>query len=46
MLIASIPAIAQPAKILLRWNVDRRQLKRKASASVTYLSSVARQVIK
>jgi hypothetical protein len=43
MLIASIPVFLEPAKALLRWNVDRRTLQRKASASVAFLSSVARQ---
>ncbi|WP_130217747.1 hypothetical protein [Bradyrhizobium genosp. SA-3] len=44
MLIGSIPAIVAPAKVLLRWNASRRKLKRKATSSVAYLASIAKQL--
>jgi hypothetical protein len=44
MLITSIPTIVEPAKVILNWNAERRKLKRNASASVAYLSSIARKI--
>ena len=46
MILASIPTLVEPAKVVLKWSADMKKIKRKASTTIAYLSAINQQIAK